>query len=36
MRLQLQALAYNLAVFLARVGLREPVADWSLTSLQLK
>jgi regulation of enolase protein 1 (concanavalin A-like superfamily) len=29
-------LAYNLAVFLANVGLPEPMADWSLTSLQLK
>ena len=27
---------YNLAVFLARVGLPEPMTDWSLTSLQLK
>jgi len=35
-RLQLHALAYNLAVFLARVGLPEPMTDWSLTSLQLK
>ena len=35
-RLQLHALAYNLAVFLANVGLPEPMADWSLTSLQLK
>lgn len=35
-RLQLHALAYNLAVFLSRVGLPEPMADWSLTSLQLK
>ena len=36
MRLQLHALAYNLAVFLANVGLPEPMAEWSLTSLQLK
>ena len=36
MRLQLHALAYNLAVFLANVGLPEPMAVWSLTSLQLK
>lgn len=35
-RLQLHVLAYNLAVFLANVGLPEPMADWSLTSLQLK
>ena len=35
-RLQLHALAYNLAVFLANVGLPEPMADWSPTSLQLK
>jgi uncharacterized protein YhhL (DUF1145 family) len=35
-RLQLHALAYNLAVCLAKVGLPEPMADWSLTSLQLK
>jgi hypothetical protein len=35
-RLQLHALAYNLAVFLSHVGLPEPMADWSLTSLQLK
>lgn len=35
-RLQLHALAYNLAVFLATVGLPEPMAEWSLTSLQLK
>lgn len=36
MRLQLHALAYNLAVFLSHVGLPEPMADWSLTSPQLK
>nr|WP_255471672.1 transposase [Poseidonocella sp. HB161398] len=35
-RLQLHALAYNLAVFLANVGLPEPMDEWSLTSLQLK
>jgi hypothetical protein len=35
-RLQLHALAYNLAVFLSHVGVPEPMADWSLTSLQLK
>lgn len=34
-RLQLHALAYNLAVFLANVGLPEPMADWSLTSLRV-
>ena len=27
-RLQLHELAYNLAVFLANVGLPEPLADW--------
>ncbi len=26
----------NLAVFLANVGLPKPMAEWSLTSLQLK
>ena len=35
-QLQLHALAYNLAVFLSHVGLPEPMADWSLTSLQLR
>lgn len=35
-RLQLHALAYNLAVFLANFALPEPMAEWSLTSLQLK
>ena len=35
-RLQLHALAYNLAVLLANVGLPEPMVDWSLKSLQLK
>ena len=36
MRLQLHALAYNLATFLRCIELPEAVADWSLTSLQLK
>ena len=36
MRPQLDALAYNLAVFLANIGLPEPMADRSLPSLQLK
>jgi hypothetical protein len=35
-RLQLHAPACNLAVFLSHAGLPEPMADWSLTSLQLK
>ena len=35
-RLQLHALAYNLATFLRRIDLPEAMADWSLTSLQLK
>ena len=35
-RLQLHALAYNLATFLRCVELPEAMADWSLTSLQLK
>ena len=35
-RLQLHALAYNLATFLRRIELPEAMADWSLTSLQLK
>ena len=35
-RLQLHALAYNLATFLRRLELPEAMADWSLTSLQLK
>ena len=34
-RLQLHALAYNLATFLC-IDLPEAMADWSLTSLQLK
>ena len=35
-RLQLHALAYNLAAFLRCIKLPEAMADWSLTSLQLK
>jgi hypothetical protein len=35
-RLQLHALAYNLATFLRCIELPEAMADWSLTSLQLK
>ena len=35
-RLQLHALAYNLAMFLRCIELPEAMADWSLTSLQLK
>lgn len=35
-RLQLHALAYNLATFLRCIDLPEVMADWSLTSLQLK
>jgi hypothetical protein len=35
-RLQLHALAYNLATFLRCIELHEAMADWSLTSLQLK
>ena len=35
-RLQLHALAYNLATFLLCIELPEAMADWSLTSLQLK
>ena len=35
-RLQLHALAYNLATFLRCIELPEDMADWSLTSLQLK
>jgi len=35
-RLQLHALAYNLTIFLSHLGLPEPMAGWSLTSLQLK
>ena len=36
MRLQLHALACNLAVFLGRVGPPEPMADWFLPNLRLK
>jgi hypothetical protein len=35
-RLQLHALAYNMATFLRCIKLPEEMADWSLTSLQLK
>ena len=35
-RLQLHALAYNMATFLRCIELPEAMADWSLTSLQLK
>ncbi len=35
-RLQLHALAYNLAPLLRCIELPEAMADWSLTSLQLK
>ena len=35
-RLQLHPLAYNLASFLRCIELPEAMADWSLTSLQLK
>jgi hypothetical protein len=35
-RLQLHALAYNLANFLRCIELPEAMADWSLTSLRLK
>ena len=35
MRLQLHALAYNLATFVRCIKLPEAMADWSLTSLQL-
>jgi len=35
-RLQLHALAYNLVAFLRCIDLPEAMADWSLTSLQLK
>ncbi len=35
-QLQLHALAYNLATFLRCIDLPEAMADWSLTSLQLK
>ena len=35
-RLQLHALAYNMATFLRCIELPEAMADWSLTSLQLE
>ena len=35
-RLQLHALAYNLATLLRCIELPEPMADWYLTSLKLK
>jgi len=35
-RLQLHALAYNLATLLRCIELPEAVDNWSLTSLQLK
>jgi hypothetical protein len=35
-RLQLHALAYNLVAFLRCINLPEAMANWSLTSLQLK
>jgi len=35
-RLQLHAAVYNLATFLRCIDLPEVMADWSLTSLQLK
>jgi regulation of enolase protein 1 (concanavalin A-like superfamily) len=34
--LQPHTLAYNLATFLRRIKLPEAMADWSLSSLQLK
>ena len=34
--MQLHALAYNLPTFLLCIELPEAMADWSLTSLQLK
>ena len=36
MRLQLHALAYNLANFLRTLATPEPIKDWSLTSLKDK
>lgn len=36
MRLQLHALAYNLATILRCIELPEAMAEWSLTRLQLK
>jgi Transposase DDE domain group 1 len=35
-RLQLQALAYNLGNFLRTLATPEPIKDWSLTSLKEK
>jgi hypothetical protein len=35
-RLQLDALAYNLATFLRCIDFPDAMAGWSLTSLQLK
>ena len=35
-RLQLHALAYNMATFLRCIELPDAMADWSLTNLQLK
>lgn len=35
-RLQLHALAYNMMAFLQAIGLPEPMADWSRTSIQTK
>jgi len=35
-RLQLHALAYNLPTFLCCIDLPQAMANWSLTSLQLK
>jgi hypothetical protein len=35
-QLQLHALSDNLATFLRCIELRESIANWSLTSLQLK
>ena len=35
-RLQLHALAYNLATLLRCIELTKAMADWSLTSLQLR
>ena len=36
MRLQLHALAYNLANFLRTLATPEPMSDWSLTTLKEK
>ena len=35
-RLQLHALAYNMMAFVQAIDLPEPMADWSLSSLQVK